>query len=431
MSGTATGTATGIDLARRAACALIAGASEAQESLAEQIGAGALDGLSPPERARAQRLALDTLRNLARADAMLKPHLRRRPPADLVALLRLATVEICTETAPPHGAVNAAVALTRAGGRRSEGFTGLVNAVLRRVTEDRERWAALPPPALPGWLRGRLMSAWGKVGVQRIEAAHLAGATIDLTARDDAAALAEATGGQLLPTGSVRLAPGAHVSELPGYAEGAFWVQDAAAAIAARAIGAKPGEKILDLCAAPGGKTLQLAAAGAAVTALDISAPRLGRLAENLGRCRLSAEVVAGDALAWEPEARFDAILLDAPCSATGTIRRHPELPLIRQSSDIRALAELQSQLLDRALSWLVPGGRLVFCTCSLLPDEGEAQIKAVLARHPGLTVEEIDLPGIEPHWHSPEGGLRLKPDDWADRGGIDGFYIAKLRLPV
>uniref|UniRef100_UPI0035B339C8 RsmB/NOP family class I SAM-dependent RNA methyltransferase n=1 Tax=Paenirhodobacter enshiensis TaxID=1105367 RepID=UPI0035B339C8 len=418
----------GIDLARRAACALITGVLDERQTLAEQIGAEALDGLSPSERARAQRLALDCLRNLPRVEAMLKPHLRRRPPADVLALLRLGTTELCVEGVPAHGVVNAAVALVHSGGRRVEGYAGLVNAVLRKVAEDGARWSALPVPALPGWLRGRLMSAWGKVAVMRMEEAHLAGAPLDLTARGDAAALAGATGGQLLPTGSVRLATGTQVTALPGYAEGEWWVQDAAAALAARAVAAQPGEEILDLCAAPGGKTLQLAAAGAQVTALDISEGRLERLRENLDRCRLSAEVIAADALIWEPERRFDAILLDAPCSATGTIRRHPDLPQVKQSSDIRDLVALQAALLDRALGWLKPGGRLVYCTCSLLPDEGEAQIAAALVRHPGLSVEPVEIAGTDPEWHTGNGALRLRPDYWPEMGGMDGFFIARLR---
>lgn len=411
-----------IDLARRAACALIAGVTEEHLTLAEQ--ADALDGLSPPERARAQRLALGTLRNLARVDAMLKPHLRKQPPADLRVLLRLSTYELCSG-APPHGVVNAAVALAHGGGRRTEGYAGLVNAVLRKVSEEAARWATLPPPALPGWLRGRLMSAWGKVAVQRMEAAHLAGAPLDLTAKGDAGGLAQELGAELLPTGSVRLAAGVQVTELPGYAEGRWWVQDAAAALPARVLQARAGERVLDLCAAPGGKTLQLAATGADVTALDISESRLARLRENLTRCGLSAQVVVADALDWQPDAPFDAILLDAPCSATGTIRRHPDLPFVKDAEGIKTLFPLQSALIDRALGWLKPGGRLVYATCSLLPEEGERQIEAAMERHP-LRLAPVTLPGIEPGWIVPTG-LRLRPDDWPGRGGMDGFFIASV----
>lgn len=411
-----------IDLARRAACALVAGVTEEHQTLAEQTDA--LAGLSAPERARAQRLALGTLRNMARVDAMLKPHLRKAPPADLRVLLRIATYELCLG-APPHGVVNAAVALAHSGGRRTEGYAGLVNAVLRKVSEDTARWSTLPPPALPGWLRGRLMSAWGKVAVQRMEEAQLAGAPLDLTAKGDAAALAAELGGELLPTGSVRLPAGAQVTDLPGYAEGRWWVQDAAAALPARLLAARPGEQVLDLCAAPGGKTLQLAATGAAVTALDISETRLARLRENLTRCGLSAQVVVADALTWAPDAPLDAILLDAPCSATGTIRRHPDLPFVKDAAGIKELFPLQAALIDRALGWLKPGGRLVYATCSLLPEEGERQIEAALTRQP-LRIAPVELPGIAPEWVGPTG-LRLRPDYWPDHGGMDGFFIASV----
>jgi len=187
------------------------------------------------------------------------------------------------------------------------------------------------------------------------------------------------------------------------------------------------GLRVLDLCAAPGGKTLQLAAAGADVTALDISGPRMARVAENLARTKLTAQCIVADALQWQPDVPFDAILLDAPCSATGTIRRHPDLPFIKDGSEIAGLVALQSALLDRALGWLKPGGRLVFVTCSLLPDEGEAQLTAALARHPGLKSLPPTLPGIDPAWITPEGGLRLRPDYWADKGGMDGFFMVTL----
>ena len=233
----------------------------------------------------------------------------------------------------------------------------------------------------------------------------------------------------MLPTGSLRLAQAGQISALPGYAEGGWWVQDAAAALAARLVDAQPGERVLDLCAAPGGKTLQLAATGAEVTALDISSARMARVSANLARTGLTAQLVVADALHWEPEGKFDAILLDAPCSATGTIRRHPDLPFVKDGSELPGLVTLQAALIDRALGWLRPGGRLVFATCSLMPDEGEAQLSAALDRHPGLAVERTDLPGVDPSWWSAEGGLRLRPDYWTDQGGMDGFFMARFRV--
>ncbi|MCA0271203.1 MAG: methyltransferase domain-containing protein [Proteobacteria bacterium] len=416
--------------ARGAAARLVEGVTEGRASLSDQMQRGALAGLAPPDRARAQRLALATLRNLSKADGVLRPLMRKAPQPAVQSLLRVAVTEMLAEGAPAHGVVDDAVQETRALG--AEGLTGLVNAVLRRAAETPpERWVGLPAPELPGWLRGRLMSAYGKKAAQAMEAAHAKGAAIDLTPKDgDAEALSLRLGGVALPTGSVRLPSGAQVSELPGYEAGDWWVQDAAAALAAKVLAARAGERVLDLCAAPGGKTMQLAAAGASVTALDVSDVRLERLRENLARCRLEAEVVVADALTWDGPRDFDAVLLDAPCSATGTIRRHPDLPYVRDGAGVRDLARLQAELIDRALGHLRPGGRLVFATCSLLPEEGERQVAAALERHPGLAVERPapDLPGIAPHWITPEGALRLRPDDWPELGGLDGFYIAALR---
>lgn len=420
------------DTTRAVAAKLVLGVTEARLPLNDQITQGALAVLAPPERARAQRLALTTLRHLAAADAVLKPYVRKEPPAFVRALLRLAAVEMLAEGAPPHAVVHEAVAITRAAGHKTAGFAGMVNAVLRRVSEtDATRLTGAPPQALPGWLRGRLMSAWGKPATMAMETAHARGAALDLTPHDgDSAALAARLGGQALPGGSVRLTGQPHLSELPGFASGDWWVQDAAAAFAARILAPQPGARVLDLCCAPGGKTLQLAAAGADVTAVDLSEQRMLRVAENLARCRLSARTVVADALTWAPDAPFDAVLLDAPCSATGTIRRHPDLPFVKDATSLKEVFALQSALIDRALGFLKPGGRLVYATCSLLPDEGERQVTAALARHPDLTVDRaaLDLPGIDSAWTGPEGGLRLRPDHWADLGGMDGFYIAALR---
>uniref|UniRef100_UPI0018EF1154 RsmB/NOP family class I SAM-dependent RNA methyltransferase n=1 Tax=Paracoccus binzhouensis TaxID=2796149 RepID=UPI0018EF1154 len=378
--------------------------------------------LPPPDRARARRLALEVLRREGRCDLLLAPMLARRPRPEIMRILRLATVEMLALAEAPHGAVNAAVALARASGQKGQAAAGMVNAVLRKVAGAAEPWARLAPQKLPAWLRGPIVAAWGEEVARAIEAAHEAGAPLDLTPKG-----ADCPG-EALPTGSHRLPAGTQISALPGYEAGDWWVQDAAAALAARLLDPRPGERIADLCAAPGGKTLQLAAAGAEVTALDISEPRLARVAENLARCRLSARLVAADALDWRPDQPLDAVLLDAPCSATGTIRRHPELPRIRDGAGLAELTGLQARLLDHALELLKPGGRLVYATCSLLPAEGEDQLAAALARHPGLVVEPPQAAGIEPGWITPQGGLRLRPDLWPERGGMDGFFIARLR---
>ncbi|MDR0810061.1 MAG: methyltransferase domain-containing protein [Gemmobacter sp.] len=381
---------------------------------------GILADLAPAERARARRLTTEVLRQVEQADRVLKPFLRKLPPLTVVNVLRLGVVELASGGAA-HGVVNEAVSLLGTH-RRHSALTGLVNAVLRKVAALEAPFAKLPPQRLPFWLRKPLVDAWGREAVSAIEAVQAHPAPIDLTLRPGMV-----LEGELLPTGSVRLPAGTQVSALPGYVGGAFWVQDAAAALAVPLLDPRPGERVLDLCAAPGGKTLQLAAAGARVTALDISETRLARLWENLDRTGLPAEVVVADALTWQPEAPYDAILLDAPCSATGTIRRHPDLPFVKDGSELAELLPLQAALIDRALGWLKPGGRLVYCTCSLLPGEGEAQLAAALARHPGLRVEKVLPAGTEPGWLTAAGALRLRPDYWAERGGMDGFFMARL----
>jgi 16S rRNA (cytosine967-C5)-methyltransferase len=414
--------------ARRVAHSLLDQITGEGRLMPELLAAGALDRLDPADRARAQRLALDTLRGLERADRLLEKHLRKNPPLTVRNMLRLATVEICMG-GDAHGVVNEAVAIVGQD-KRTGALKGLVNAVLRKISvEGPAAWEKLRVPRLPKWLRAPLVEAYGAPVVAAMEAVQFATPPLDLTPKGDADTLAAAVGGVLLPTGSVRIAAAGQVTALPGYDSGDWWVQDAAAALPARVLAAQAGEAVLDMCAAPGGKTMQLAAAGAQVTALDISEGRMARVASNLARTGLQATLVVGDAMTHQGQ--YDAILLDAPCSATGTIRRHPDLPHAKDGSDFGALIEMQAGMLDHALTLLKPGGRLVYCTCSLLPDEGEVQVDEALARHPGLRVDRaaLDLPGVDPAWITTEGGLRLRPDFWADQGGMDGFYIACLRI--
>jgi 16S rRNA (cytosine967-C5)-methyltransferase len=313
--------------------------------------------------------------------------------------------------------------------RRLGHLKGLTNAVLRKVADEGpEAWTKLRAPRLPKWLRGPLVQAWGPDAMAAMEAAQCKGAPLDLTPRSSGAEVAAMTGGTLLPTGSVRVFDAGQVSAMPGFAEGEWWVQDAAAAIPVHALAPKAGERVLDACAAPGGKTMQLAAAGAVVTAVDDSPARMKRVAENLARTGLTAELKIEDAR--QTTGSYDAILLDAPCSATGTIRRHPDLPFAKDGSEFAALIALQSELIDHLWSLLTPGGRMVFCTCSLLPDEGEVQVEEALARHNDMRIDRdaLKLPGIDASWITEEGGLRLRPDFWPDTGGMDGFYIACLR---
>ena len=397
--------------------------------MSDLIGKGALDRLEPADRARAQRLANDTLRGLERADRLLKRHLRKTPQLHIHNILRLGTVELVMG-GDAHGVVNEAVEMV-GGSRRYAKLKGMVNAVLRKMAgEGGKPWHDLRLPRLRDWLRTPLVEAWGALPVGAMERAHFIGAPLDITLKGGAADWAEKLGGTVLPTGSIRLENAGQVSQLPGYDSGDWWVQDAAAALPVKILNPQPGEDILDLCAAPGGKTLQLAAAGARVTALDLSPARLARVEENLGRTRLTATCVTGDALTHKG-GPYEAILLDAPCSATGTIRRHPDLPYAKDGSEFAALFALQSAMIDHALGLLKPGGRLIYCTCSLLPDEGECQVQEALARHANLRIDRAALavPGVDPDWVSDEGGLRLRPDYWPELGGMDGFYIACLRV--
>ncbi|MDT0681072.1 transcription antitermination factor NusB [Roseicyclus sp. F158] len=408
---------------RALALTLIAGVERDRRSLADLEAEAPYKDAPPEVRARAGRLARQTLRLSSRADAALGPFLARPPRPEIRDILRLAATELMVDGSAPHGVVSEAVTLAK---RRQPRASGMVNAVLRKLAADgRQGWDKAPPKRLPGWLRGRLSAAYGNARVAKMEAIFEATPPVDVTPRGPDATLPE---GEILPTGSLRLAAPGRISALPGYDDGAWWVQDAAAALPARLLDAQPGERVLDLCAAPGGKTLQLAATGASVTALDVSDQRLGRLRDNLARTGLAAEIVVADGAAWQPEDGFDAILLDAPCSATGTIRRHPDLPYIKSAAQVSELAALQTALLERAAEMLRPGGRLVVCTCSLLPQEGEdLAVPASLVPNP----EAMDrVPGLEAAWTARPGALRITPESWAEKVGIDGFWIAAYRKP-
>lgn len=415
---------------RRAAHHLLEEITGEGRLMSELIGGGALDHLPNEDRARAQRLATDALRGADRADRMLKPYLKKEPPETVQNALRLGVIELVGGEAA-HGVVNAYVEIISQN-RHVSSFKGLTNAVLRRIAEEGEKgWHKRPTPLTPGWLRQPLVAAWGRKFVEGIETAHFVGAALDLTPKQDADAVAKAVGGVVLPTGSVRLHNAGQVSALAGFEAGDWWVQDAAAAVPVLVLDPKPGLRVLDLCAAPGGKTMQLAASGADVTAVDVSPTRMARVQDNLKRVGLAAKCIVADAFAFD-EGGFDAVLLDAPCSATGTIRRHPDLPYAKDGSEFMALIEQQELLIDHALTLLKPGGKLVFCTCSLLPDEGEIQVDEALERHPGLTADLAarEKTGLDPAWFTEEGGIRLRPDYWPDLGGMDGFYIAVLIKP-
>lgn len=386
--------------------------------------------MAPRDRAFARLLAASVIRRLNEIDALLDQFLERKPPPAAMAILRVAAAEMLALNAPPHAAVSSAVALAGTD-RKTAKLKGLVNAVLRRVAE---RIAAGAPdfPAednLPGWLRESWIKAYGRQTARTMAQASAGEPPLDLTARADPQAVAAMTSGTLLPSGAVRLTGGGRIEDIPGFAEGAWWVQDAASAAPARLLAARPGERVFDLCAAPGGKALQLAAAGAQVTAVDVSEQRLRRLRRNMERTGLAMDVVAADVLDWAPPAPADAVLLDAPCSATGTLRRSPEAAWLRGPKDVAALTELQRSLLARAADLVRPGGRLVYCVCSLQPEEGEIQIAAFLCDRPDLRILPVapeELPGLEQAVRD-DGTVRILPSFWAEYGGIDGFYAARL----
>jgi 16S rRNA (cytosine967-C5)-methyltransferase len=408
---------------------------------AEAREADRLDALPPSDRKLAYRLTRETLRRLGQIDAMIDERLSDPLPEDAAPVrhaLRIATAETRFLASKPHAAVDNAVSLAH---RAAPRMAGLVNAVSRRIAEGAEADGGLagasdtPESALalntPAWLRERLVADWGAETAGAIALAHLAEAPLDLTPRAPdalaAQALAASVGGEPLPTGSVRLSSPGSVVDLPGYREGRWWVQDAAAALPARLLGARRGKQVIDLCAAPGGKTLQLSATGAQVTAVDLSARRMEHVDANLRRARLNGTLVAADALEWRPEALADAILLDAPCSATGTIRRHPELPYVKSGDGIDELVALQDKLLDAAWEMLKPGGQLVFCTCSLFRAEGEDRLAAALERLPGVEFSPIADDALGDPALVRDGVLRCLPHLWSARGGLDGFFAFRV----
>ena len=346
---------------------------------------GALDGLSSRDRAFVRLLVTTVLRRLGQVDAVIGHYLERPLPRRAAAghdILRLGAAQLLFLKTPPHAAVDTAVEMTRA-----RGFTPhlkLVNAVLRRMSRE---GAALvetqdaPRLNTPDWLWESWTAAYGEEMTRAIATVHLAEPPLDLSVADDPQAWAERLGGAVLPTGTVRLAKTARVTEMEGFAEGKWWVQDAASALPVRLLGNVAGKSVLDLCAAPGGKTLQLASGGAHVTALDRSRPRLARLEDNLSRMNLEAKIVCADAVTWRPQTPAQAVLLDAPCTATGGLRRHPDVARLKIPGDVSRLVALADRLLDAAVEMLAPGGRLVFCTCSLEPQEGPQRAAALLQR--------------------------------------------------
>jgi 16S rRNA (cytosine967-C5)-methyltransferase len=392
-------------------------------------GHPALGTLSLRDRAFARLLLTTTLRRLGQIDALLR-HFVATPPrsATIQNLLRLGAAQLLFLDTPAHAAVGETVALCA---HRHRSVTGFANAVLRRIARDGKAFAKSQDPVrlnTPDWLWESWREAYGP-RVTAIAAAHLAEPPLDLTIRQDVHQWAERLDAKRLFDHSVRRAVGGPVEQLPGYDEGAWWVQDAAAALPVRLFGDVAGRKVTDLCAAPGGKTAQLCAGRANVTAVELSQKRAGRLGDNLARLRLDAEVVVADALEWRPPNLQDAVLLDAPCTATGTIRRHPDIAWHKSPADVAKMAELQGRLLAAAVAMAEPGGLVVYASCSLQPEEGPQLIARALASLPveRVPVARPELDGLQVYI-TPEGDVRTLPCHLAEQGGLDGFYIARLR---
>lgn len=391
-----------------------------------------LDGIADSrDRAFARLLVATALRRKGQIDAVLARCLEKLPPPPVEDLLRLGVAQLLFLEVKPHAVVDSAVELAKNGGFAPLGK--LVNAVLRRISTEGPAWVAGQDAAAmntPDWLWRAWVATYGEATAREIAAAHLNEPPLDLTPAGSEEMWAQRLEAAQLFTGSLRRAAGGSVTALPGFEQGGWWVQDAAATLPVRLLRPHPGEHIADLCAAPGGKTAQLAAAGAVVTALDRSARRLTRLQENLSRLNLSAELVAADASAWQPPALFDKVLLDAPCSATGTLRRHPDVAWIKQPADIEKLAASQDRLLAAAAEMVKPGGIIVFCTCSLQPEEGHLRVNHFLRsdlRFRRVPVEPAELGGLS-DLVSAEGDMRTLPCHLAEIGGMDGFFAARLR---
>ncbi len=429
---------------------VLMGGRSFDDALRVRLAEPAGRSLSERDRAFSRALAAAVLRRHGQLGAVLDKFLEKPLPihsGSLKSILLSGCAQLLILRTPPHAAISLAVDQCRAD-RRAARFDKLVNAILRRVSrEGGELFQAMdiPSSCVPPWLWSRWCAHYGETKAHAIAMASIEEAALDISVKHDPAGWATRLGGIQLSTGTVRLQPGGRIEKLKGYRGGAWWVQDAAAALPARLLPTKRGSEVADLCAAPGGKTAQLCMTGVSVTAVDSSGARLERVRENMHRLELSPQFVVADASTWKPDKRFDAILLDAPCTATGTIRRHPDILHLKRETDIETLAELQARLLDNAVSLLKPGGTLVYCTCSLEPEESERQIACLLARNSAIARDPIkpNESGIDAEWITENGDLRTLPchspapvtegsegvtNERSPLGGMDGFFAARLR---
>jgi len=415
--------------ARLAAGVLLNAALEGRGGLDAALSFREFAALPGPDRAFARAVAMAALRRLGEIDQILDRRLNKAPPLAVRTILRIALAQTLVLETPAFAAVSTAVKLAERD-PKTRPYKNLVNAVLRGI--DREGPGLTTAESnLPDWLSARWRATYGEAALAGLALAAREEPATDLSLKPeaDAAAVADAVEGEALPGGTVRTGRRGDLAGWPGFEDGNWWVQDAAAAVPARLLAPKAGETVVDFCAAPGGKTLQLAAAGASIVALDRSDKRLDRLRANLARTGLEAEIVATPAEDWDDPRDFDAVLLDAPCTATGTFRRNPEVLRATKPADVAKLADVQHRLLDAAADRVKPGGRLVYCVCSLEREEGETQVIAFLRRNPAFrTAPAVPAEvGAPDEALTPEGWLRILPSMWAERGGVDGFFIARL----
>jgi len=426
-----------MDVARQTALALLETVLSKRHAFDESF-ARAVEPLAPQDRGFVRQLCATVMRRLGQIDDLIDGCLQKPLPPAMPAprdILRLGVAQLLFLNTPAHAAIDTSVTLADShDDKRVAAFKGVINAVLRRLSQEgAAKRARQDGPRLntPKWLWDSWAKAYGGQQARQIAEIHLREPPLDLTLNPalDRKQWAQKLGGQVLPTGTIRITAGGRIEDLAGYNDGAWWVQDAAAALPARLLGDIAGKTVIDLCAAPGGKTAQLAAAGASVIAVDRAPPRVKTLNVNLRRLRLQAEVVTADGATWKPPAPADALLLDAPCSATGTIRRHPDVALLKTERDVTSVKPVQAELLKNAARMLKPGGVLIYCVCSLQPEEGPQQIAAFLKANQGfdrrpLTPDEV---GGLAELITPDGDLRTLPLHLAEQGGMDGFFAARL----
>ena len=418
---------------RRLAAFAVKEVMESHQPL-EQVLAGQADYLALEGRDRAfvRLIAATTFRRMGQIEAALKPFIRQRPPKLVYAALQTAAAQILYLGTPAHAAVGETVAMLKSRGS-SKGFANMANAVLRNVVDKGPNLAGAQPPKvnIPGWIRGEWERAYGRQAGRKMSAQLMKDPVLDLSVKSNSKVWAAKLGGDAIGAETVRLGKIGDVTALEGFDAGEWWAQDIAASLPVQLLGDVSGKRVLDMCAAPGGKTLQLISKGAIVTALDKSEARLERVKENLERTKLSADIICADALEWAPDGDlYDIVLLDAPCSATGTFRRHPDVLYNRSPKDVANLVRLQDKLLSKSAEFVRPGGTLLYCTCSLMPKEGQFRIDQFLQNLPDFRLIPIlDVPSLAlPQEAFSEGSLRSLPYYLEDKGGMDGFFIARLK---